>query len=488
MVELLHIVLAENIDFSYERGEHLGFAYLAAALRRSMVTVKIEEVHGFNDLDKIVINKPSIIGVSPFIHEFASTANVCMQIKELLPNTIIVWGGVPTSSCVKQILQEFGVVDVIIHGDGEAVLVELALCIENKKEYKQIAGIAYREGSKIVINPNRPAIMELDELPKPEHDMLNNPKITFARVAASRGCYGYCTFCSAPHYFNREIGCKWRGHSINYVVDEMWDIYNRYHIREFFFSDASIEDPPGEKGIKRLEELADRILSKEWDIFYHVFIRGESFGKEHIQLIHRLACSGLEKVFIGVEAVTEHLMKLFQKRASLEQCIETYRIFRDEGILVEIGFIFFTPFSCMEDLIKQADFLHKMGIAGRFSYFFTQLEIYPDTPIKKILKQEGLLKENADYKDIYCYNFRDAMVKQVMQTIGKLKMSEMFSMLRDQSNTEIVLRRIQLHLGQEKTKEILEAWLSLQVRMNDYYFNCFMKIIHHVIYQNEESN
>lgn len=480
MVCLLHIATAENTLFSHERGEHLGFAYLTAALRSEGVSIKVYEINGLEDLELIITDKPDIIGVSPFIHEFTYVAEVCETLKNILPSAIIVWGGVPVSSCVKQILREFSIVDIVIHGEGEKVLTELSMCVENKIEYRNISGIAYRAGDKVVVNPNRYVCMRLDDLPKPEHDMLNNPKISFARIATSRGCYGNCTFCSAPTYFNEEAGCKWRGHSMNYVVDEMWDIYKKYRIREFFFSDASIEDPPGEAGKERLEELANKILERKWNIRYRVFIRGDSFRKDHTQLIHKLSCSGLEKVFVGVESSSNELLKIYKKRSSVDQCIETIRLFREEGVLVEIGYIFFTPFCCLNDLMVQADFLYKMEFAGQFSYFFTQLEVYPNAPIRKELRKKGLLIKDADYKNLYCYTFQDPRVEQVMLIVDKLKTKEMTLMLREQSNTEVVLRRIKMYFGRGKMMGIVDIWESLQRRMNEKYYEYFLQIINHV--------
>src|SRR3990170_5365537 len=65
-----------------------------------------------------------------------------------------------------------------------------------------IKGLAWREGERIVTNPPRPFIAELDDLPIPLHELLplhtyRMPLIKgpFTFIVTSRGCPAGCTFC-----------------------------------------------------------------------------------------------------------------------------------------------------------------------------------------------------------------------------------------------------------------------------------------------------
>ncbi|MGD2148308.1 MAG: cobalamin-dependent protein, partial [Anaerolineae bacterium] len=66
----------------------------------------------------------------------------------------------------------------------------------------RIKGLVWRNGGDIVVNPDRPFIQELDDLPLPRHDLLplaeyRAPLVggPYAFVVTSRGCPGGCRFC-----------------------------------------------------------------------------------------------------------------------------------------------------------------------------------------------------------------------------------------------------------------------------------------------------
>ncbi len=65
-----------------------------------------------------------------------------------------------------------------------------------------IQGLVWRNGDGIVVNPDRPFIRHLDDLPLPRHDLLPLKKYRaplvggpYAFVVTSRGCPGGCRFC-----------------------------------------------------------------------------------------------------------------------------------------------------------------------------------------------------------------------------------------------------------------------------------------------------
>jgi radical SAM superfamily enzyme YgiQ (UPF0313 family) len=73
---------------------------------------------------------------------------------------------------------------------------------ENGNRLATIAGLAWREGKEIIINPDRPFIPDLDDLPIPLHELLpldkqRMPMIRgpFTFIVTSRGCPAGCKFC-----------------------------------------------------------------------------------------------------------------------------------------------------------------------------------------------------------------------------------------------------------------------------------------------------
>jgi anaerobic magnesium-protoporphyrin IX monomethyl ester cyclase len=65
-----------------------------------------------------------------------------------------------------------------------------------------VKGLVWRRGGEVVVNPDRPFIADLDDLPVPHHDMLPLTRYRmpllkgpFAFVVTSRGCPAGCTYC-----------------------------------------------------------------------------------------------------------------------------------------------------------------------------------------------------------------------------------------------------------------------------------------------------
>ena len=76
----------------------------------------------------------------------------------------------------------------------------------------QIRGLVWRSGGQIVVNPDRPFIRHLDDLPLPRHDLLPLEKYKaplvkgpYAFVVTSRGCPAGCVFCIKHVSYGRSV-------------------------------------------------------------------------------------------------------------------------------------------------------------------------------------------------------------------------------------------------------------------------------------------
>ena len=68
-----------------------------------------------------------------------------------------------------QFLLQHPEVDVVVKGEGEETIVELAKYVAGVKSLSDIAGIAFNSKEQVVHTANRPCIQNLDELPYPAY-------------------------------------------------------------------------------------------------------------------------------------------------------------------------------------------------------------------------------------------------------------------------------------------------------------------------------
>ena len=80
--------------------------------------------------------------------------------------------------------------------------VELAKLDDGQPDLAPIRGLVWRRGPQVVVNPDRPFIADLDDLPMPLHHLLPLDRYrmpllkgSYTFIVTSRGCPAGCTFC-----------------------------------------------------------------------------------------------------------------------------------------------------------------------------------------------------------------------------------------------------------------------------------------------------
>ncbi|MEM2135624.1 MAG: cobalamin-dependent protein [Candidatus Jordarchaeaceae archaeon] len=176
----------------------LGLTYLAAVLEEKGYEVEILDmvVTKFSVQrikEKMSEFKPDICGAGPVTMNYPTALRALKVCKEMGAMTVM--GGCHVSFWDEECLNEAPYVDVIVRKEGEYTLLDLV----KGRDFKDILGITYREDGEIVVNPDRPFIQNLDELPFPARHLLPLAKYHAYKVGASmitaRGCPYHCIFC-----------------------------------------------------------------------------------------------------------------------------------------------------------------------------------------------------------------------------------------------------------------------------------------------------
>lgn len=105
-----------------------------------------------------------------FTFGFPQVLELAKKIKEKT-NAKIILGGAHPSAVPKECLKNKWI-DYIIISEGEKTLAELCSHLTKNKSIKKIDGIAYKEKQKIIINPKKRFIQNLDTLPFPARHLM----------------------------------------------------------------------------------------------------------------------------------------------------------------------------------------------------------------------------------------------------------------------------------------------------------------------------
>lgn len=391
---LLLALYTEGMRMTFEE---LGICSIASYLRAHgyevMVMGKTKEQL---DYAKIMDYLPDIVGFSLYSTSKHVVFSVCEELHGRIPQVYLCVGGTLATHNHRGILQETPYIDSVLRGEGEEVFLNLVRCVEEKGDFTSVNGLTYRKDAKIYVNKDQELIKDLDSLPVPARDILVENNLKIAQISTSRGCKARCTFCASQLFWS----C-WRGRSVKSIVDEIESIINTHQIHAFYFIDGSFEDPSND--YSRLIKIAKEIIRRNLKICYFANFRAEFCRKTTPELMELLVKSGLSAACIGIEAANTFDLKLYGKRATLEENIKIIALFNKYGVNIQPGFININPYSTFENLRKNIDFLEKYKFLSIKAILFNRYNMLINTPLYQKIVRDKLLMKGKFNEDGYYF-------------------------------------------------------------------------------------
>lgn len=362
--------------------EEIGISSIAACLREKgyRVTLMSVDEESMNSL-KIKELEPDIVGIPVYEKNKEFAYDVMSSIKNLMPKVLTIVGGNLPTYWGRQMLKECEDIDYAIAGEGELAWLDIAHSYCSGKDIEQVNSLIYRKGGNICENQRQPLISNLDALPFPARDLLVQNRLKIAQISTSRGCFASCSFCASQLFWKR-----WRGRSIKHIVDEIEFLVKSYGISFFNIIDGSFEDPATDS--ERVYGIAKEIINRNLNIFYYVQLRAEFHKRASDELMQILKESGLSSVCIGMEAGNSEDLRLYNKIANLDDMNKMIARLRQYEINIEPGFINFNPYSTLERLKKNIDFLEKNMFACNIEYVTTPCKLYVGTSLHKKVQND----------------------------------------------------------------------------------------------------
>ncbi len=143
-------------------------------------------------LHRIVSEKPDAVSFSCYIWNISRVMKLCREIKEKLPEVIIISGGPEVSYNQKEVLTDNPCIDFVVSGPGEVTVPKLINCLYLQNDMN-IPSVSHRCGGVLHIDCTE---AETDESISPYckeyFDSLNG---RVAYIESSRGCPFSCAFC-----------------------------------------------------------------------------------------------------------------------------------------------------------------------------------------------------------------------------------------------------------------------------------------------------
>jgi anaerobic magnesium-protoporphyrin IX monomethyl ester cyclase len=398
----------------------LGLMYVAAILEKSGYQTEILDAfmtdYSFQKNNKttnvgmsferikqeISRSKPDIIGIAgPFTCQIDNTVKISNLTKEINPSILTVVGGPHVTTMPKGFLDEAKNVDIVVMGEGEYTMPEIAQSFDGKKQLDEILGIAYRKGDQVRVNAARPFITNLDELPYPAYELvdleryLNPRKIGYRSfqnraisMITSRGCPFNCCFCSV----HLHMGRGFRAHSASYVLSHIQYVVEKFKVKNIFFEDDNLT-----LDLSRFEAICDGLIEKNIKIGWET-PNGVRADCLNLNLLKKMKQSGCQSVFFGVESGDQQILdNVICKSLDLNRVVEVAKDCKDIGLKTGAFYIIGFPGEKKENMQKTVDLalrLKRDFDVGMHLFFATPSY---GTKLYEQCKTEGYIKEDLSW-------------------------------------------------------------------------------------------
>ena len=402
-------IYPSKMEFSYLEDSYPLYLKLLKDNNHTVWEEMRKTIHNFN---------PDLVGITAWTTFVASAFKIASICKD--ENKLVVMGGPHISLKWDEVMKICPDVDFLVKGEGEETFLKLVKSIEDRgmseekdELFKNIKGISYRWNGKIIHNPPREFIKNLDSLPFPSRDLLLNKNLydseDMGLIMTSRGCPYNCAFC-ATSIWKRKV----RYRSIDNVIREIKLVIDTYGTRQFTFKDDTFT-----VNRKRVLEFCDRLIEEKIRINWECNTRVDHVDEK---LLRKMKVAGCNSIKVGIETGSERVLKLMNKRTVLSQCREAAKLFKKVGIYWTGYFMMCIPSETKEEVYQTLNFMKELK--PDFASF-SVYEPYPGTALFKIGIERGLIQNERTLEDYYNILPKYYYVKDILRRIDTMDNEEL---------------------------------------------------------------
>jgi radical SAM superfamily enzyme YgiQ (UPF0313 family) len=371
----------------------MDLLYMAGVLEKEGILCSIVDFPAKNqnweDLRREILSwQPDALVLSittPTLKEDMKSADLA---KVINPRIVTVSKGAHFLHLDRQALADFPTLDVVMRGEYEETILDLAM----GKEWGDIPGITYRQAGEISRTPDRGFISDINAIPYPARHLIDN-SLYFrpdtgewqTTVVTSRGCPFSCVFCLAQAV----SGAKVRNRTPEDVVGELIECVEKHNISNFLFrSDLFTANR------KWVFSLCEKIKEAGLKIKWACNSRADTIQED---LLTAMKQAGCWLIAFGVESGDPFMLEKMKKQLKFETIQPAVNTCRKVGIQSSVYFLIGLPWENRETFENTKRFAIELDpdyVEFFYSYPFYGTDFYREA-VKEGLLREGELPHMA---------------------------------------------------------------------------------------------
>ncbi|MBW2307734.1 MAG: B12-binding domain-containing radical SAM protein [Deltaproteobacteria bacterium] len=335
----------------------LGLAYLASSLENAgyrQVRIFDLNLPGENVRDVAAFN-PELVGITSMTHVHSEALETARKIRSLCGARIVMGGPHPTLFPGEVASRD--PVDFVISGEGEIALVALVQALSSGTDIKEVPGLTFRDGPRVVAAADPAPIPELDALPFPSRHLLKTGDYPLRTpegepiftVLSSRGCPYNCAYC-----FKGLFGHRYRHRSPENILAEIRHLKETYDARHFYFIDDVFM-----LQAERIQRICELILEHELDIRWQCLARVDRATPEILRVMHAAGC---RRIHYGIESGVQEILDGISKGITPEKVRDAVRWSQTAGIRCKGYFMTGLPGDTLETLEQTLRFARSLNL------------------------------------------------------------------------------------------------------------------------------
>lgn len=379
----MHDVFSKEFSEAYALG--LGYikSYFEKYSEHRDVEIRILKRGIWEAIQK---EKPDLIGISSVTEDYTRAIEFARRIKDSIPSTKIIVGGIHISNLPESFNPIF---DVGVIGEGEVTVKELLEAIHkygmDKSKFSKIKGLVFFEGDKLVITEPRDLIEDIDKIPFPYRKGLEQG--TYLQMMTSRGCPFKCTYCSSSKFWKNRI----RFHSAEYVVNQMLSLIKEHGTVHITMWDDLFA--VNKKRLRKIVKLMNEHKDEFKNITFGVTVRPPLVDEEMCKLLKEM---NVIAVSLGIESGSDKMLKKFNRKVTSQENRDAVNLLK-KYFVVKGGFILGAPEETLEDLRQTYDFITSSNLDGGGAGLAVP---YPNTAWWDYALQKGLVSKDMDFSKL----------------------------------------------------------------------------------------
>lgn len=320
--------------------------------------------------------RPHLIGFSCYCWNIEMVASMARLLKQASPHILIAAGGPEVSFNAEEFLAAHETFDILVRGEGEETFCQLIdeMMTVNSPDMSKIPGLTYRGSGKIVSNPDRPPIHDLDAIPSPFLEGTIDLEKTDGEVMLEtvRGCAYHCSFCLHTKGMKGLRSFSW----------ERIEAELRFLCRHPAVEVIWVADPTFNADEERALRIIDLVLATNPHQGIAFELRAEMLTQ---RLIRRLSQLNLVDVGVGLQSINPCTARVLRRPANLElfqkniAALLTALEEKNKTTRVDIDVIYGIPHDTFDGYKNTVDYALQLG----GNVYYQPLRVFHGAQIEK---------------------------------------------------------------------------------------------------------